>query len=68
MSDAAPTSSKRRWGGFVCPDCRLVFRIPLDHEGEGTVCPSCHRLLRIPKKGDRLPPLVANEQSPADSI
>lgn len=48
----------RRWSGYVCPDCRFVFRIPGDHDGKGVVCPGCRRMLRIPVAGERLPPLV----------
>jgi hypothetical protein len=50
--------SARRWSGFVCPDCRFVFRVPRDHDGKGVVCPSCRRMLRIPAAGDRPAPLV----------
>ena len=49
----------RRWSGFVCPDCRFVFRVPRDHDGEGIICPSCRRMLRIPKEGDETAPLMA---------
>jgi hypothetical protein len=64
--------SARRWSGFVCPDCRFVFRVPRDHDGKGIVCPSCRRLLKIPVPGDLPTPLVAPlrrtaaEESPAD--
>ena len=44
----------------MCPDCRFVFRVPRDHDGQGVVCPSCRRMLRIPTAGDRPPPLVAS--------
>lgn len=47
----------RRWSGYICPDCRFVFRVPKDHDGVGLVCPSCRRLLRIPAPGEPLPPL-----------
>ena len=60
--------SARRWSGYVCPDCRFVFRVPRDHDGRGLVCPSCRRLLRIPGTGDVPPPLVAEfRRVPADS-
>jgi len=52
--------SSRRWSGYVCPDCRFVFRVPRDHDGQGLVCPSCRRMLKIPTAGDRPPPLVAS--------
>ena len=51
-------TNRRRWSGYVCPDCRLVFRIQMDHNGRGCVCPSCLRMLRIPAPGEKLPPLV----------
>ena len=50
--------SARRWSGFVCPDCRFVFRVPRDHDGKGIVCPSCRRILRIPTAGDTPGPLI----------
>jgi hypothetical protein len=50
--------SARRWSGFVCPDCRFVFRVPREHDGRGVVCPSCRRLLKIPTPDDVTPPLV----------
>jgi len=53
------TEKARRWSAFVCPDCRFVFRVPRDHDGEGIVCPSCRRMLRIPKDGDETAPLMA---------
>ena len=49
----------RRWSGFVCPDCRFVFRVPRDHDGKGIVCPSCRRVLKIPGPGDVPPSLLA---------
>jgi hypothetical protein len=48
----------RRWSGFVCPDCRFVFRVPREHDGRGVVCPSCRRLLKVPLPDDVTPPLV----------
>ncbi|MDE0836179.1 MAG: hypothetical protein OSA84_07495 [Akkermansiaceae bacterium] len=53
------TGKKRRWSGFVCPDCRFVFRVPRDHDGEGIICPSCRRMLRIPGEGEESAPLMA---------
>ncbi|MDB6080359.1 MAG: hypothetical protein JWO82_4106 [Akkermansiaceae bacterium] len=50
--------TKRRWNSFVCPGCRFVFRIPRDHDGQGTVCPSCHVMLRLPAEGEETSPLV----------
>lgn len=52
----------RRWVGFVCPDCRFVFRVPREHDGVGLVCPSCRRMLRIPPP-EFSPPLVVPIQS-----
>ena len=51
--------STRRWNGYVCPDCRFVFRVARDHDGRGVVCPSCRRLLKIPRAGDPVPALLA---------
>ena len=51
--------SARRWSGYVCPDCRLVFRVPRDHDGSGLVCQGCRRLLRLPTAGEPTPPLLA---------
>jgi hypothetical protein len=51
--------STRRWNGYVCPDCRFVFRVARDHDGRGLVCPSCRRLLKIPRPGDPVPALLA---------
>ena len=50
--------SARRWSGYVCPDCRFVFRVPRDHDGKGIVCPSCRRMLKIPTATDTPPPLL----------
>lgn len=52
--------SARRWSGYVCPDCRFVFRVARAHDGRGVVCPCCHRLLRIPGEDEVPPPLVAD--------
>ncbi len=60
VSDTESANEKsRRWGAFVCPDCRFVFRVPGDHDGVGIVCPSCRRMLRIPADGDAVAPLMA---------
>ncbi len=63
MSDAASNPSKRRWSAYVCPDCRLVFRIPTDHDGRGVVCPCCARMLRIPSADGPLSPPVLGQES-----
>ena len=47
MSDALKI--KRTWRGLVCPVCRLVFRVPKDHEGHGVICPACSHLLNLPE-------------------
>lgn len=49
----------RRWSAYVCPDCRFLFRVPRDHDGEGIVCPSCRRMLRIPGEEEATAPLMA---------
>lgn len=61
-------SSTRRWSGYVCPDCRFVFRVPRDHDGTGLVCPSCRRMLRLPSPGEILPPLIAPEQEAPGAV
>jgi len=60
--------SARRWSGFVCPDCRFVFRVPRDHDGKGIVCPSCRRILRIPEAGDVTPPLIVSVRDVAAQV
>ncbi len=47
MSDALKI--KRTWRGLICPVCRLVFRVPKDHEGHGVICPACSHLLNLPE-------------------
>ena len=66
QSGGVPETMKnaRRWSGFVCPDCRFVFRVPQDHDGRGIVCPSCRRMLKIPIVGDKPAPLVVPFESP----
>jgi hypothetical protein len=46
---ARQLSSERRWNPNVCPDCRVIFRVPSDYEGSGVVCPKCDIMLRLPK-------------------
>lgn len=66
--------STRRWSGYVCPDCRFVFRVPRDHDGKGIVCPSCRRMLKIPTSDDTPPPLIVplrkieNEPSTVEEV
>ncbi|MCX6868368.1 MAG: hypothetical protein NTV46_19615 [Verrucomicrobia bacterium] len=50
--------SARLWDGYVCPDCRFVFRVQREYDGQGVVCPSCRRMLKIPSAGDHVPPLL----------
>ena len=50
--------STRRYSGFVCPDCRAVFRVPHDYDGQGVVCPCCRRVLKIPSSPDQTQALV----------
>ncbi|MFT3992027.1 MAG: hypothetical protein QM680_11515 [Luteolibacter sp.] len=57
---------QRRWSGYVCPDCRAVFRVPQPHEGRGVVCPSCKRMLRLAAPGEETPPLVREISQPAE--
>ena len=59
MPETAETSvARKKWNSFVCPGCRLVFRVPQSHDGYGTVCPSCQSLLRLPAEGEETPPLI----------
>jgi hypothetical protein len=60
------TDTARRWAGYVCPDCRFVFRVPRDHDGTGIVCPGCRRLMRLPGPDDIPPPLLAPARTTAD--
>ena len=41
-------NAKQNWEGLVCPVCRFVFRVPMNHNGAGVVCPACAHLLQIP--------------------
>lgn len=55
---AETEKGKVRWKAFVCPMCRLIFRVRSDYEFGGVVCTSCHHVLRIPADGDAIPPLL----------
>ncbi len=57
----------RQWNGFVCPDCRLVFRVPSGNAGGGIVCFNCKRLLRIPSSDDISPILMLPKVKPKKS-
>lgn len=50
----------RRWNGYVCPECRLVFRVPKNHDELGIQCPNCSKLLRLPPSTDLLAPSDPN--------
>lgn len=49
----------RTWNGYVCPACRMVFRVSADFGGTQVICPSCRELLQLPKTPDELQPLTA---------
>jgi len=51
----------------VCPDCRMIFRVPRDHDGKGVVCPSCRRMLRLPEVKDAVSQVSAPPLSPIES-
>ncbi len=50
--------SKQNWQGLMCPVCRFVFRVPINHNGSGVICPACAHLLQIPTFDQRQ--MVAN--------
>ena len=54
-------NAKQNWEGLVCPVCRFVFRVPMNHNGAGVVCPACAHLLQIPSVDQRR--MVAKCQS-----
>ncbi len=68
VNDGETAAGTRRWSGYVCPACRLVFKVPVDHGGRGVVCPSCRRLLRLPAEGEVAPPLVAASVTDEDEV
>ncbi len=45
-------SETRQWNGYVCPDCRMIFRAPSGREGAAVVCSGCQCLLRLPRPGE----------------
>jgi hypothetical protein len=57
----------RQWNGFVCPDCRSIFRVPSDHDGKGVVCPNCKRGLRLPAVSDMPPALIFSKSADASA-
>lgn len=63
MRVSASELKERRWSGYVCPDCRGVFRVPTDHDGKGVVCPSCRRVLRIAEPTEETPPLISESET-----
>lgn len=48
----------RRWSGYVCPQCRSIFRVAMDHDPAPIRCPGCQHVLKIPTSADTLPPLL----------
>lgn len=56
----------KRWNSFVCPGCRLVFRVPDDSDSPGVVCPSCGATLRLPGVDDVVSPLVIPSHEASD--
>ena len=64
---AESPNKARRWNAFVCPACRFLFRVPVDHDGRGVVCCCCRRLLRLPQPGDETPVLLAEARPGASS-
>lgn len=58
-------NAKQNWEGLVCPVCRFVFRVPMNHNGAGVVCPACAHLLQIPSVDQRR--MVANARAQASS-
>ena len=48
----------RRWSGYVCPECRSIFRVALDHDLAPIRCPGCQHVLKIPTSADTPPPLL----------
>lgn len=59
--------AKQNWDGLVCPVCRFVFRVPVDHAGAGVVCPACAHLLQIPSPQQRRMALSARPQTSAQA-
>lgn len=57
--------TKQNWQGLICPVCRFVFRVPMNHNGSGVVCPACAHLLQIPTADQRQ--MVANARGIASS-
>ena len=58
-------NAKQNWEGLVCPVCRFVFRVPMNHNGAGVVCPACAHLLQIPSVDQRR--MVANARAQTSS-
>ena len=52
------TDIHRRWSGYVCPQCRSIFRVAMDHDPAPIRCPGCQHVLKIPTSADTLPPLL----------
>lgn len=43
-------TENRRWNAYVCPACRLVFKLPDGNEERGACCPACQQVLQIPDR------------------
>jgi len=56
-------NAKQNWEGLVCPVCRFVFRVPMNHNGAGVVCPACAHLLQIPSVDQRRMAISARVQT-----
>ena len=54
MPDDPPAQQKKdKWGGFVCPSCRSVFRVRASQAGKAVECPACRKPARLPEEGNR---------------
>ena len=45
MSGGQHEGGKKRWLGYTCPDCRMIFRIEAGAQGKRAQCPGCHALM-----------------------
>ena len=60
MPEAQQETGKKRWLGYTCPDCRMIFRIEAGFHGQRAQCPGCHAL-KVLGGGD------TQEPSPVDA-
>lgn len=58
----------RRWASYVCPSCRLIFRVPKGREGEGVLCPGCRLILKIPSPLDPVSELTVASTLAKESV